>query len=106
MRVVINGTTKSQAFPAGTEPQQPFLFTIRDKSGAAEDLQQKSFSPSATFDNVPAGDYTAVMSAHGVEASQDFSVAPDASDERQVPDTITVMVGDSDPAARRVAARR
>lgn len=97
MQVVVQIKTRDAVFPRGTA-QELNLFTVNGVSDATYRVQKKSTGASATFDDVPSGDYVASCECLGVSVDTTFTVGASSSDNAlQVPDSITVTM--NDPAA-------
>lgn len=95
--VVVSWSSKPQVFTGG-EADGPFTVKLKNHDGTGDDVAQKSPSSPATFQNVPAGDYTATVSKLGVDSSADFTVS--AEDQTfDVPDVVTVNVVGGEPVA-------
>ena len=98
-QVIVSATLKDLVVPATTVAGQ-FEVAIEDSSGTK--TAQKVNAPTATFDNVVPGDYTASVqlldstgAPLGDKATAAFNVPAPATSTVQVPDIVTVSVDPS-----------
>ena len=91
--VVVSLVTKTVAkadLPPESDVSIPFLYELRNTADEVV-MTQKSTGKFVSFENVPSGDYIAVVSRFGFTATAPFSVK--GSDEKvEVPDTVSVSV--------------
>lgn len=96
--VVVNWTTKSQAFAAGTAGGATHVQIFAADGVTPVSAPQQATGASATFPNIPVGSYVAKVKRYDSagnavlgEATAPFAVAPSTVNV-DVPDVVTVAV--------------